>query len=431
MKTKATIKYDNREFELPVTHSVSGEPALDIRDLHMQSGLITLDPGFHNTGSAHSAIGYRDPHTNKILYRGYDVKDLAAQTSFTETAYLLIYGELPTADQKEDFRRLLTEHSLIHQDMLHFFVGLPPGAHPMGILSSMINAMALYYPNFYVEDNDSNTFDLMAVRLISKVRTIAAFSYKKSLGEPFVYPEAHRSYADNFLHMMFHSPAEAYEADPVLVQALNVALILHAEHEQNCSTSTVRMVGSSRANLYASVCAGICALWGPLHGGTSYSALKTLRQINNGKLSIAQAIEKTKNPKDPFRLVGFGHPVYSGPDFRVEIIKDTLDKVYKLKNTNSTVYEIAQELEAQTRRSPYFIDNNLHPNLSFYSGLLYEALGIPDNMFTVMFAMGRLPSWIAHWKEMHADPNFKLGRPRQVYTGHLHRDFVPTEARHG
>ncbi|NLB62581.1 MAG: citrate synthase [Fibrobacter sp.] len=428
---KATIKYDQNEYELPIVRSSIGEPALDISNMRSETGLITLDPGFHNTGSAQSEICYRDPQSNTLRYRGYDVQDLAHHTTFTETAYLLIYGELPDLEQKENFRRMLTEHSLIHQDMLHFFVGLPPGANPMGILSSMINAMALYYPNFYVDNSDPEAFDLMVARLISKVRTIAAFSYKKSLGEPFVYPVATRSYCDNFLHMMFHSPTESYEADPVLIKALNVALILHAEHEQNCSTSTVRLVGSSHANLYASVCAGVCALWGPLHGGTSYNAIKTLRKIQQGDLSITEAIEKTKNPRDPFRLVGFGHPIYSGEDPRVTILKKYLAEVYEHQGMDSSLYQIAQELEFQSSKEDYFAENNLYPNLSFYAGLLYEAIGIPDNMFTVMFAIGRLPSWIAHWKEMHSDPSFKLGRPRQVYTGIIQKDFIPIEHRNG
>jgi citrate synthase len=429
MSDTAEIHYQGKSYEFPVVVGTEQEKGIDISKLRDRTGLVTLDNGYQNTGATKSAITYIDGDQGILRYRGYPIEELAEKATFPETAYLLIYGELPTIEQLKEFRKRLTENSMIHEDMLHFLTGMPPSAHPMGILSSMVNALALFYPRFYVEDMDQATFDQMAVSLISKVRTIAAFSYKKSIGEPFVYPRADKTYCANFLNMMFDSHAKPYQEDPLFIEALNALLIVHADHEQNCSTSTVRLVGSSYANLYASICAGICALWGPLHGGANQKAMETLMQIQKSGLSPQQVIEKAKDKKDPFLLHGFGHRVYKSYDPRAKVLKNLVERVFATKNIKDPLLDIAREVEALALKDEYFIERKLYPNVDFYSGILYRAMGIPEDMFTVMFAIGRMPGWIAHWKEMHDEGNLKIGRPRQIYTGPVKRSFVPKEDR--
>ncbi|HSQ42871.1 MAG TPA: citrate synthase [Fibrobacteraceae bacterium] len=430
MADEAEIHYQGKSWKFPVYTGTENERAIDISTLRSKSGLITLDNGYQNTGATTSAITYIDGEKGILRYRGYPIEDLAEHATFPETAYLLIYGELPTAEQLARFRRALTENALIHEDMLHFFVGMPSTAHPMGILSSMVNALALYYPNFYVEDMDSSSFDLMAARLISKVRTIAAFSYKKSIGEPFVYPDAQKPYCANFLNMMFHSHAKPYVEDDLFIAALNALLIVHADHEQNCSTSTVRLVGSSKANLYASVCAGVCALWGPLHGGANQKAIETLMEIHASGMPVHRIMERAKDKNDPFKLSGFGHRIYKSYDPRAKVLKNLVERVFATRNIQDPLLDIAYELEQRALKDDYFLERKLYPNVDFYSGILYRAMGIPVNMFTVMFAIGRLPGWIAHWKEMHDDEaNFKIGRPRQIYIGPTLRKFIPLKER--
>lgn len=429
MSDTAEIRFRGQSWDFPVVEGTEKEKGIDITKLRDRTGLVTLDNGYQNTGATKSAITFIDGDQGVLRYRGYPIEELSEKATFPEVSYLLIYGELPTAEQLRHFRMRLTENSMIHEDMLHFLTGMPPAAHPMGILSSMVNALALFYPRFYVEDMDQNTFDQMAVSLISKVRTIAAFSYKKAIGEPFVYPRHDKSYCANFLNMMFDSHAKPYEEDPLLVAALNALLIVHADHEQNCSTSTVRLVGSSMANLYASVCAGICALWGPLHGGANQMAMETLSHVLKSGLTPDQVIAKAKDKKDSFLLHGFGHRVYKSYDPRAKVLKALVGRVFATKNMQDPLLDIAMELEERALKDDYFIERKLYPNVDFYSGILYRAMGIPVDMFTVMFAIGRMPGWIAHWKEMHDEGSVKIGRPRQIYTGKTIRHWVDIAAR--
>lgn len=429
MSENAEIRFRGQSWEFPVVEGTEHEKGIDISKLRDRSGLITLDNGYQNTGATKSGITFIDGDQGILRYRGYPIEELAEKATFPEVSYLLIYGELPTADQLRAFRISLTQNSMIHEDMLHFLTGMPPSAHPMGILSSMVNALALYYPRFYVENMDQAMFDQVAVSLISKVRTIAAFSYKKAIGEPFVYPRHDKTYCANFLNMMFDSHAKPYEEDPLFVAALNALLIVHADHEQNCSTSTVRLVGSSMANLYASICAGICALWGPLHGGANQMAMETLSNIQKSGLSADQVIAKAKDKKDPFLLHGFGHRVYKSYDPRAKVLKSLVERVFATKNIQDPLLDIAKSLEERALKDDYFIERKLYPNVDFYSGMLYRAMGIPVDMFTVMFAIGRMPGWIAHWKEMHDDGNLKIGRPRQIYTGATIRNWTDIAGR--
>ncbi len=420
---KATLTVDGRTFELPIVEGSEGEKAIDIRMLRGKSGYITLDTGFMNTGSCSSDITFLDGENGVLLYRGYAIEDLAGNCSFIEVAYLLINGHLPTRDQLRDFSELLGLFALIHEDMVHFFDRFPPGASPMSILSSMVSCLCNFYPE--MNENPMDNIDMMAARLISKVRTIAAFSYKKSLGAPLVYPRHDLSYCANFLNMMFDSPVRSYEVNSTMVRALNQLLILHGDHEQNCSTATVRMVGSARVNLYASISAGINALWGPLHGGANQAVMEMLEDIHASGGDYKKYIARAKNPDDPFRLVGFGHRVYKTFDPRSRIIKKACDDVLaSLGINNDPLLELAKEIEEVVLKDEYFIERNLYPNVDFYSGIIYRAMGIPVDMFTVMFALGRLPGWIAHWKEMWDDPNGRISRPRQVYVGPSQRDFV-------
>jgi citrate synthase len=425
----ARLEYEGKSWDFPVVTGTEGESAIDIGQLRAKTGLITLDPSYGNTGSCLSAITFIDGEKGILRHRGYSIEQLAEAADFIEVAYLLIYGELPTEPQRAAFRKMLTENSLIHEDMLNFFVGMPPQAHPMGILSSMINALALYYPNYLMEEKDDAAFDLMAARLISKVRTISAFSYKKSIGEPFIYPEARMTYCQNILHMMFDSKAKPYQPDPLFEKVLNILLIVHADHEQNCSTSTVRMVGSAKANLYSSICAGICALWGPLHGGANQMTIETLMRIKESGMAVDEVIRRAKDKNDPFVLSGFGHRVYKSYDPRAKVLKALAEQVFAERQIHDPLLDIAYELERKALADDYFIERKLYPNVDFYSGILYRAMGIPTDMFTVMFAIGRLPGWIAHWKEMWESENFKIGRPRQVYIGHKQRQYVPKDER--
>ena len=425
MSTKAKLDYDNTSYEMPIVEGSYAERAIDIRSLRKDTGLITLDSGFMNTGATKSQITFIDGEEGILLYRGYPIEQLAENSSFTETSYLLIYGELPTQTQLEEFSDLLTYHSMLHEDMRHFFDGFPSNAHPMAILSSMVSALSAYYPDS-LEPDSHNIMHI--ARLLSKLRTIAAFSYQKGQGRPVAYPKNRLGYCANFLYMMFSHPAEpVYEPDLEMVKALNVLLILHADHEQNCSTSTVRLVGSSQANLYAAISAGISALWGPLHGGANQAVIEMLTEIRDEGGDCNAFMQHVKNRER--RLMGFGHRVYKNFDPRATILKKYADRLLSHLKIEDPLFDIARQLEEVALSDEYFIERKLYPNVDFYSGILYRAMGIPTDMFTVLFAMGRIPGWIAHWKEMMEDPDVRIGRPRQIYTGATRRDYVPRESR--
>ena len=411
--SSAKLILDDREYELPRIEGSEGEVAVDIARLRKQSGAVTLDSGYGNTGSCKSSITFIDGEKGILRYRGYPIEDLATTTKFPEICYLLIYGDLPNKKKLEEFSHRLTYHSLIHEDMKKFFEGYAITAHPMAILSSMVSVLSSYYPRAQSDDD----VDLNIVRLLAKAKTIAAFSYKKSIGQPFVYPNNHLSYTQNFLKMMFEVPAEPYEVSEVLDDALNLLLILHADHEQNCSTSTVRMVGSSEANLFASISAGINALWGPLHGGANQKVIEMLQLIQDDGGNYKKYVNLAKDKTSSFRLMGFGHRVYKNYDPRALILKAASDRVLDELGVDDPLLEIAERLEEVALEDDYFVDRKLYPNVDFYSGIIYRAMGIPTNMFTVMFALGRLPGWIAHWKEMREDKSTRIHRPRQVYVG--------------
>ena len=423
----AKLTIEGKTYSLPIVEGTEGERAIDIRDLRKETGYITLDSGYMNTGSCASGITYLEGSKGILNYRGYAIEDLAANCSFVEVAYLLLHGFLPTEDELVHFKQLLSRFALIHEDMIHFFDHFPPNTAPMAILSSMVNSLSNFYPEMAA--NPYEDIDIMATRLISKLRTIAAFTYKKSMGWPLVYPRHDLSYCANFLNMMFDSPVKPYEINPDVVSAINKILILHADHEQNCSTSTVRLVGSARVNLYASISAGISALWGPLHGGANQAVVEMLENIYASDGDYQTYIDRAKDPNDPFRLIGFGHRVYKNHDPRSRIIKKACDDVLVSLKVSDPLLDIAKELEEVTLNDEYFIERNLYPNVDFYSGIIYRALGIPSNMFTVMFALGRLPGWIAHWKEMWDDPNWRIGRPRQIYVGPKHRPYIHMQDR--
>ncbi|GBC62766.1 citrate (Si)-synthase [Desulfonema ishimotonii] len=426
MADTVKLVWDDKTYELPVIVGSEGEKAIDISRLRQDTGFITMDPGFANTGSCKSAITFMDGEKGILRYRGYPIEQLAEHSSFREVAYLLINGELPTRKQITRFSVLLNDHSLIHEDMRHFFGNFPRQSHPMGILSSMVNALKSFYP--YLADTEEE-IDIIVTRLISKVRTLAAMSYKISRGHTVIYPRPDLSYCENFLNMMFDSPVRPYEIDPDVVHALSVFLILHGDHEQNCSTSAVRLVGSGRVNLYAAISAGIAALWGPLHGGANQAVIEMLGRIDRKEMTINEAVERAKDKNDPFRLMGFGHRVYKTYDPRTKIIKQVCDRLLTKLNINDSLLDIAQTLEDIAVNDEYFISHNLYPNIDFYSGIVLRAIGIPTSMFTVMFAIGRLPGWIAQWKESMEDPEWKLNRPRQIFTGPQIRDYVPIEKR--
>ena len=426
-REQAILTLDGKTYHLPIIIGSEGEKAIDIRKLRAETGHITLDSGFMNTGSCASEITFLEGAQGILNYRGYPIAELAENCTFVEVAYLLLHGSLPTEKQLKNFSKLLGRFAMLHEDMIHFFDGFPPNAQPMAILSSMVNTLSNYYPEMI--DNPAEDIDRMAARLLSKVRTIAAFSYKKSIGQPLIYPRYDLTYCANFLNMMFDSPVKPYTINEVVVKALNKILILHADHEQNCSTSAVRLVGSARVNLYASISAGISALWGPLHGGANQAVVEMLEQIYEEGGDYIKYLDRAKDPDDPFRLVGFGHRVYKNYDPRARIIKEACDQVLDSLHVVDPLLDIAKELEEAALSDDYFIQRNLYPNVDFYSGIVYRAIGIPTNMFTVMFALGRLPGWIAHWKEMWDDPDSRINRPRQIYVGPKQRPFVPMAER--
>ncbi len=430
MTEKAKIIFpDGQSFDFPVLTGSEHEKGIDISSLRKQTGYITLDPGFVNTGSCESSITFLDGEKGVLRYRGYPIEELAEKSSFIEVAYLLINGELPKKDQLENFTNRINLHSMIHEDMRHFFEGFSQNSHPMVILSAMISSLSAYYAEASGKASIEN-LEINSARLIAKISTIAAFSYKKSVGQPFVYPRDELPYCAKFLNMMFSVPAESYELDPVIEQSLELLLILHADHEQNCSASTVRVVGSSMANVYASVASGILALWGPLHGGANQQVVEMLQQIHEDKAGISKYIEKAKNQDSSFRLMGFGHRVYKNFDPRAKILKVACDKLLNKLGINDPLLEIALELEETALTDDYFIERKLYPTLDFYTGIMYRAIGIPLNMFTVMFALGRVPGWIAQWKEMHEDPKQKIARPRQLFTGNTRRSYTTITERH-
>jgi len=420
---------DGQTMDLPVLTGSENEKGIDISGLRKQTGYITLDPGFVNTGSCESSITFLDGEKGILQFRGYPIEELAEKSTFIEVAYLLINGELPKKDQLENFTNRISLHSMIHEDMRHFFEGFSQSSHPMVILSAMISSLSAYYAEASGKASIEN-LEINSARLIAKISTIAAFSYKKSVGQPFVYPRDELPYCAKFLNMMFSVPAESYELDPVIEQSLELLLILHADHEQNCSASTVRVVGSSMANVYASVASGILALWGPLHGGANQQVVEMLQQIHEDKSGISKFIEKAKNQDSSFRLMGFGHRVYKSFDPRAKILKVACDKLLNKLGINDPLLEIALELEETALTDDYFIERKLYPTLDFYTGIMYRAIGIPLNMFTVMFALGRVPGWIAQWKEMHEDPKQKIARPRQLFTGNTRRSYTTITERH-
>jgi citrate synthase len=422
-----TIKlvYGKKEYELPVVEGSEGEKAIDISQLRATTGLITLDSGYANTGSCASDVTFMDGEKGILRYRGIPVEELAEKATFKETAYLLINGRLPNRDELTRFSVLLNDNSMVHEDLRVFYESFPRSSHPMGILSSMVNALRSFYPELQSLEEEIN---ITMTRLLSKIRTLAAMSYKISRGHKVVYPRPDLAYCANFLNMMFDSPVKPYEIDNDVVNALRVFWILHADHEQNCSTSAVRLVGSARVNLYAAISAGIAALWGPLHGGANQAVIEMLSDIAKNN-NMGKAIERAKDKEDPFRLMGFGHRVYKTYDPRAKIMKKMCDTLLAKLNISDPLLDIAKELEVVALKDDYFIEHNLYPNVDFYSGIVLRAIGIPTNMFTVMFAIGRLPGWVAQWKESMDDPNWKLGRPRQIYTGPTLKKFVPVDER--
>jgi citrate synthase len=417
----AKLTVNDTDLELGLVVGSEDETGVDVRKLRANSGAITYDPGYGNTGSCSSAVTFIDGEKGILRYRGYPIEQLAVSARFLEIAHLLIEGSLPNEQRYAAFVKRLNRHTMIHEDMKKFFEGYPPTAHPMAILSMMVSALSTYYR----DTRNPEDINLNIVRLIAKAITIAAFSYKKSIGQPFVYPLNHFTYTENFLHMMFAVPAEAYEVPESVNEALNMLLILHADHEQNCSTATVRMVGSSEASLFASIAAGINALSGPLHGGANQKVIEMLQQIRDDGSDHAKYVAKAKDKEDPFRLMGFGHRVYKNYDPRARLLKTAADDMLEDLGVSDPLLDIARELEEVALHDDYFVERKLYPNVDFYSGIIYRAMGIPTNMFTVMFALGRLPGWIAHWKEMVSDPEGKIHRPRQIYTGATERDFVP------
>ena len=424
----ARIEYDGTSLDLPVIRGTEDEAGVDISKLRSSTSLITMDPGHGNTGACTSAITFLDGERGILHYRGYPIDQLAEQSTFLEVAYLLIYGELPNQAQLDGFVAEITHHTLIREEMRHFFDSFPADAHPMAVLASGTVGMSTFYPDSW-EIFDPDAVEITIMRLIAKLPTLAAWSFKKAIGQPYVYPRNDLSYAANLLYMMFAVPSEGYEVQPEVAEALDLLLILHADHEQNCSTSTVRMVGSSHANLYASISAGINALWGPLHGGANEAVINTLEHIVADGGNVQKYVDRAKDPEDSFRLAGFGHRVYKNFDPRAKIIKKAADRVLKATGADDALFEVALQLEDVARHDEYFVERKLYPNVDFYSGLIYRAIGFPKNMFTNCFAIGRLPGWIAQWKEMIESKETKIGRPRQIYTGATERDYVPIESR--
>jgi citrate synthase len=426
--TTAELRIGDKVLSLPIEKAVDGQDAINIAALLKEAHLTTLDYGFGNTAATRSAITFLDGDAGVLRYRGYPIEQLAEQSTFLETAYLLIYGELPTASQLADWQDKIRKHTLLHEEFKGFFDGFPMDAHPMGILASAVAALSTFYQTS-ADPHDADDVEISTIRLIAKMPTIAAFAHKKSIGQAFIYPDNALSYEANFLRMMFATVAEPYVIPPEAEDALRVLLILHADHEQNCSTSTVRLVGSSLANMYASVSAGIAALWGPLHGGANQEVLEMLNAIVADGGDVGRYVDRAKDPNDPFRLMGFGHRVYKNYDPRARIIKTAADRLLAKLGSDDHLFRVALELEDVALHDPYFVERKLYPNVDFYSGLIYRALGIPTEMFTVMFAIGRLPGWIAQWREMMVDPSFRIGRPRQLYVGLPERAYVPVRER--
>lgn len=428
MSDTAKITVKGETYELPLITGTENETAIDISALRAQTGLITLDTGFKNTGSTKSAITFLDGEKGILRYRGYPIEQLAQKADFLEVAYLLIHGDLPSADQMDNFSNSITKHTLIHEDMKRFYEAFPSNAHPMGTLSSMLSSLSTFYPESQNPDRTEKDVELTIHRLIAKITTLAALSFKSGKGQPYIYPDNSLNYVENFLYMMFAVPSEDYELDPVVTDALNKLLILHADHEQNCSTSTVRIVGSSKANLYSSIAAGVSALWGPLHGGANQAVIEMLERMIREGGDMQKWIDKAKDKNDPFRLMGFGHRVYKNFDPRATIIKKSCDDVLEKLGVDDPALDMAKELEAIALKDDYFVERGLYPNVDFYSGIIYRAIGIPTEMFTVLFAIGRLPGWIAQWKEMVANKE-PIGRPRQVYVGAGERNYVDFDKR--
>jgi citrate synthase len=422
------LRTGDQELALPLVHATEGSDAYDISKVLKETSRVTLDPGFVNTASCRSAITYIDGDAGILRYRGYPIEQLAENSTFLETSHLLIYGELPTADQLADFDSRIRKHTLLHEDLRSFFGGFPRDAHPMPVLSSAVSALSTFYQDS-LDPFDAEQVDLSTVRLMAKLPTIAAYAYKKSMGQPFLYPDNSLSLVENFMRMTFGFPAEPYDLDPIKVKALDQLLILHADHEQNCSTSTVRMVGSSHANLFASVSAGINALFGPLHGGANQAVLDMLEQIKAEGGDVNEFVRKVKNKEGGAKLMGFGHRVYKNWDPRAAIIKKTADQLLESLGQRDELLDIAFTLEQVALSDEYFIERKLYPNVDFYTGLIYRALGFPPKMFTVLFALGRLPGWIAQWREMIEDPDLKIARPRQLYVGPTERKYLPMSSR--
>jgi citrate synthase len=428
MAETVKLTYQGKTYEFPIREGTCGDKAIDISSLRQTTGLITFDPGFMSTGSCQSQITYLDGEKGILLYRGYPIEQIAEKSSFIETSYLLIYGELPTPKQLEDFQYHVVHHSMVHESIKNLYDGFPNNPHPMAVCSAVVGSLATFYQN-ELDVRNEREVEIAIHRLLAKLPTIAAYSYKKSIGLPFNYPDNSLSYAKNFLKMMFCLPCEDYEVDEDAAEVLDILLILHADHEQNCSTSTVRLVGSSMCNLFASVSSAIYALWGPLHGGANQAVIEMLQNIHDDGGDVNKYVQKAKDSNDPFRLMGFGHRVYKNFDPRSRIIKKLADKVLNKPGNQEPLLDIALKLEEIAIKDDYFIEKKLYPNVDFYSGLIYRALNIPVNMFPVMFAMGRLPGWIAQWKELQEDKQFKIGRPRQVYTGAAKRDYISMENR--
>ena len=428
MSDTAQLKIGDKTYDLPVIEGSEGEKAIDISKLRDLTGYVTLDIGYKNTGATQSAITFLDGELGILKYRGYPIEQLAEKSSFIEVAYLLIYGDLPTEEQLKKFNFDLSHHTLVHEDMKKFFDGFPSKSHPMGQLSSLVCSLSAFYPESLKSNQTDDELNLSIIKMLGKMATIVSWIYKKSLGHPYIYPQNKYDYVSNFLNMTFGQRTEVVEIDPVIVSAMNKLLILHADHEQNCSTSTVRIVGSSASNIYASVSAGISALWGPLHGGANQEVIEMLQKIQADGGDTDKWIAKAKDKNDPFRLMGFGHRVYKNFDPRAKIIKKACDDILEKLGIDDEVLEIAKKLEEVALKDPYFIERKLYPNVDFYSGIIYRALGFPTDMFTVLFALGRLPGWIAQWKEMkeHKEP---IGRPRQIYTGATNRDYVDIKER--
>jgi len=416
----ATLNYDGKAVTLPLIRGTENETAIDIEKLRAQTGLITMDPGYGNTGSCKSAITFIDGEKGVLRYRGYDIAELGEKSDFLEVSWLLLKGELPTRAELDGFTKEITQHTLLHENFRRFFEALPKDAHPMPVCAAAVAALATFYQE---PGMDERLLNDTAVRLIAKMPTIASYSYKQSIGQPFMYPSNRLDYSSNFLHLMFATPAEDYEVDPLLARTMDLLFILHADHEQNCSTSTVRMVGSSQANLFASVSAGISALWGPLHGGANQQVVEMLERIEQEGGDVRKFVDRAKDKKDNSRLMGFGHRVYKNYDPRAAVLKKACNDVLNRLGVRSRQLEIAMKLEEIALSDEYFISHKLYPNVDFYSGIIYKALGIPVNMFTVMFAIGRMPGWIAQWLEMRRDPATRIGRPRQVYTGAAKRTY--------